>query len=490
MVDSETNREDERSSYAGLATHYLHSSTLPELEVRLSELRFRDYDTLEQRLRLIDQTIEEYNTGLPYDKPMRLSGARRAAIDRIFSGATPLRIQSALLVESSKQQAAAPGDSNGSSNGNGNSSSGSSSNNEVAAWARETLETLQRRSPVSLWVATAQMEFGLRWSIAETFQREHVLAGRMIAHPDFETGVTAVLIDRKKTYEAPSSASSAATPQPPTPPKAKTAANAPPLPRWQPIDSEDEGRLLLNRLFNVAGGTRLPLLTAGDYKEYPFAHFLGLPSEARVHQVIKSPPPGFLGGLVGMDASKGIVEPPPPEANFLSSSSSSSPSSLFSAGALDSPALAPPAPPPAPLAAAAAARLPGDAPDAPIVTRQRVLNYFLRLYGHKVGVREKVTEILRRKTLLRPLSADGSELHRQQQMLRVDEGDDFSGDLDGANTDHHDGGEPGQVEPSSSSSSTRLAPESMGTTTTTATTTTTRRKKGRVVYECVWDYSR
>ena len=71
--------------YAGIATHYIHSTSLPSLESRLAELRFPDDQPLESRLEVINGTIEEFATGLPHDQPMHIAGTLRQAIDRCFS---------------------------------------------------------------------------------------------------------------------------------------------------------------------------------------------------------------------------------------------------------------------------------------------------------------------------------------------------------------------------------------------------------------------
>src|SRR4051812_43002626 len=68
--------------WAGVATHYLHSSSLADLEARLSELKFNDYDDLQKRLRLVNSTVEEFVTGLPPNETFVLSGETRRAIDR------------------------------------------------------------------------------------------------------------------------------------------------------------------------------------------------------------------------------------------------------------------------------------------------------------------------------------------------------------------------------------------------------------------------
>lgn len=68
-------------SYAGIATHYIHSSSLPDVEQRLSELTFDDDATDKEKCSIVNSTIEEFVTGLP-DEPILLAGTRREAIDR------------------------------------------------------------------------------------------------------------------------------------------------------------------------------------------------------------------------------------------------------------------------------------------------------------------------------------------------------------------------------------------------------------------------
>lgn len=79
-------------SYAGVATHYIHSSSLPDLEDRLAELVFADGATLESRNEIVNSTIEEFATGVP-DEPFTLSGEIREAIDRLvmLGSLIPLR---------------------------------------------------------------------------------------------------------------------------------------------------------------------------------------------------------------------------------------------------------------------------------------------------------------------------------------------------------------------------------------------------------------
>jgi 3-hydroxyisobutyryl-CoA hydrolase len=211
--------------YAGVATHYIHSTSLPALERRLAELRFKDYDTLDARLTLIDSTIEEFCTGLPHDEPMLIRGELRNAIDRCFSKTSVPEIIAALQAEEG----------------------------ETKEWAEKTLKTLHQRSPTAVYVTLRQMQLGKRWSIKETFQREHQIATKFMKHPDFTEGVHALLIRKDGA------------------------------PKWQPASLEDIKREdnIADPFFEVEGEERLNLLTEGDFTEYPWAKF-GIPIESSV----------------------------------------------------------------------------------------------------------------------------------------------------------------------------------------------------------------
>lgn len=221
--------------YAGIATHYLHSTTLPMLEGRLAELRFKDYDSMEKRLHLINDTIEEYATGLPHDQPILIGGELRKAVDRCFSKRTVGEILQAL-----KEEPEGP----------------------TREWADKTLATLHARSPTSVHVALKQMQRSKEkeWSIADTFKREHQIAAKFMRHPDFVEGVSAQLIrkDRK--------------------------------PKWQPASLEDidEKDRVAEPFFAISPEVEpLQLLTDSDYAEYPFMKF-GLPREEDVQKVVKA----------------------------------------------------------------------------------------------------------------------------------------------------------------------------------------------------------
>ncbi|KAF6841683.1 3-hydroxyisobutyryl-CoA hydrolase (enoyl-CoA hydratase/isomerase) [Colletotrichum plurivorum] len=209
--------------YSGIATHYLHSTTLPQLESRLAELRFQDDMTMEQRLQIIASTLEEFSTGVPHDEPMAIAGDIRRAIDRCFRWNTIPEIIAAL--EQERGEAA------------------------TGEWAEKTLETLHQRSPTAVNVALKQMRIGATWSIAETFKREHQIATKFMKHPDFTEGVTALLV-RKET------------------------------PKWQPATLGEVDTKATSEFFRTEG-EELKLLNNRDYKKYPYAHF-GVPTEKEV----------------------------------------------------------------------------------------------------------------------------------------------------------------------------------------------------------------
>ncbi|CAG9954222.1 unnamed protein product [Clonostachys rosea f. rosea IK726] len=216
--------------YSGIATHYLHSTSLPDLEGRLAELRFRDSDTLGDRLKSINQTLEEFSTGLPYDQPIQLKGELRNAIDRCFSKNNITDIIQAL------QQEKGP----------------------TEEWAQKTLETLKKRSPTAVHVALRQMRIGGKWDIAKTFQNEHEIATKFMKHPDFTEGVTALLV-RKET------------------------------PKWSPesLEAIPANQNVAKPFLTFDAPEKLELFTDRTFSEYPHRS-LGIPSEAEIEELVSS----------------------------------------------------------------------------------------------------------------------------------------------------------------------------------------------------------
>jgi 3-hydroxyisobutyryl-CoA hydrolase len=218
--------------YHGIATHYIHSSTLQQLEARLAELQFPDYMSMNERFKIINATIEEFSTGLPADKPA-ISGELRKVIDRVFHVDQP-NIEAILASLAEVRD-------------------GANSSAPLKTWAKRTIDTIQTRSPISVAVTLEQMRVGRQWSITETFQKEHEIASQFMAHPDFVEGVTARLIERKKER-----------------------------PNWQPNTLNDVKQSDVSKFFGGnKNGEKLSLINDADYKDYPHA-WIGLPREEEI----------------------------------------------------------------------------------------------------------------------------------------------------------------------------------------------------------------
>jgi len=130
---------------------------------------------------------------------------------------------------------------------------------EIREWADKTIKTIRERSPISVAVTARQMHVAKEWNIAETFQKEHDIATAFMHHPDFIEGVTARLIERKKTR-----------------------------PNWTPNTLEEVTDEEVARFFQ-RGKDVLPLLESGAkaaYKEYPHKN-LALPTEKEILDVWK-----------------------------------------------------------------------------------------------------------------------------------------------------------------------------------------------------------
>lgn len=217
--------------YHGLATHYIHSTSLPALERRLAELRFPDSMNFAQRLSLINSTIEEFVTGLPTKVP-QIHGALRVAIDQCFNPDHGL----AKVLESL-----------------GSIARSSNVPEHLREWSTKTIETIKDRSPTSVAVTLEQMRVAGKWSIADVFRREHAIASGFMKHHDFVEGVTARIIDRSTVR-----------------------------PSWNPNDWKDVHPDQVKAFFEAPNTlTLFNHARENDYYESPYRH-LALPSEAEI----------------------------------------------------------------------------------------------------------------------------------------------------------------------------------------------------------------
>jgi len=262
--------------YAGIATHYIDSSSLPDLEARLAELNFKDYATLTERLSIINETIEEFTTGLPHDQPIQISGDIRTSIDYCFQSAHNIHdILGALEDFQNNNESPA----------------------EVKEWAKKTEDTIRKRSPLSVRVALKQLDAGRQWGIAKTFQHEQHIASKFMEHPDFIEGVTSLLVNKPKTD-----------------------------PKWKLATFNDVTDEVVNDFF-AENPSELQLLREGpdaNYRDYPHA-WIGLPRQSEVEAYVR---------------------------------------------------------------------------DKSVRSKEQVLEHFMYLKKNKLGVREKVNEILERKTVM------------------------------------------------------------------------------------------
>lgn len=153
----------------GIATHYVSSGDLSELESALANLTKEDPDEIDAVIESFfeDWTEEEPATPLKY--------AVRKALDEAFSKPTVEEIV-ASLTEMSKSEG------------------------EVGQWAKTTLDELHLRSPTSLKVALQAVRRGKNMTLGQVLQMEMNAATAFIngASADFVTGVTAVLVDKIK----------------------------------------------------------------------------------------------------------------------------------------------------------------------------------------------------------------------------------------------------------------------------------------------------
>ncbi|KAG6917931.1 hypothetical protein DXG01_000368 [Tephrocybe rancida] len=154
----------------GFATHYIPSRRVPILLDRLASLE-------KAHISVINSTIEEFSAErLAEDKPYLLSGEIRGALDFAFRHAEVEKIFEDLEILINHNSPA------------------------VSQWAKQTLEVLHLRSPTSLKVALKAIRKGKQLTLLETLEMELKIAAAFCnsASPDFKTGITTVLLEKKR----------------------------------------------------------------------------------------------------------------------------------------------------------------------------------------------------------------------------------------------------------------------------------------------------
>jgi len=210
---------------AGIATHYVPSENLSELERRLGEVDYSVATDKADLMEMVNGLINEFSGSVPEGYVYELA-VNRECIDRCFSHRKIEDVISALEKEGSE-------------------------------FANATLKSLLQRSPTSLKVALRQMNDSKNWSIKQTFMNEYKIASRFMAHPDFVAGVSARLIHK-----------------PPT------------TPEWTPSSFDNVSDSVIDEFFAFKGNT-YELLSNSSYAGRSYPYDYGLPSERYVESVVK-----------------------------------------------------------------------------------------------------------------------------------------------------------------------------------------------------------
>ncbi|KAG2189045.1 hypothetical protein INT44_004187 [Umbelopsis vinacea] len=150
-------------SYAGVATHYVPSERLEQLEDRLSDMESSDHE-------VINMVIEEYST-LTDTKQIGFEQETRQIIDRCFRHDTVEAILEALDRE------------------------------RPMSFTREAKAKMLHYSPTSLRVILKILRAGANKTLGECLQMEYDLVQKFMATPDFYEGVDAQLV--RKPREKP-----------------------------------------------------------------------------------------------------------------------------------------------------------------------------------------------------------------------------------------------------------------------------------------------
>ncbi|ODV88764.1 hypothetical protein CANCADRAFT_3410 [Tortispora caseinolytica NRRL Y-17796] len=212
---------------AGIATHYVPSNRLPDLEKRLSELSSSE-PTSHKFFETVNNAIEEFAEDVPedYTPAPFLVGETREKLDHLFQSRRPDSLLAALRADDSE-------------------------------FAQKSLETILQRSPTSVAVACRLYDFGRSLSIKAVLQLENIVAAQFMVTGDFVEGVESKLIHK--------------------PPK---------KPEWNPASLEDVKEADIEEFFVKRPDVPpIPVDPAApDYTQQPYS--FGLPTEAAVSDYI------------------------------------------------------------------------------------------------------------------------------------------------------------------------------------------------------------
>jgi 3-hydroxyisobutyryl-CoA hydrolase len=209
--------------FSGLATHYVPSHRLPELIKALSTVSLHNTDSFT----VVNGVIEDFTESLPQGYKFKYTTEQVQLIEKVFKPSSTIRmIFEALEADGSE-------------------------------FALIALETLKKKSPLSLTASLELLERGAHANIHEALTSELSAAKQFMINSDFNEGVSSKLI--RKSKEVPSW-------------KHKSVSEVNVTKEALPLLKNDP-KLKLNNHFNVT------------FTEYP--HNYGLPKESEIQAFIE-----------------------------------------------------------------------------------------------------------------------------------------------------------------------------------------------------------
>ncbi|SCU83953.1 LAMI_0C05512g1_1 [Lachancea mirantina] len=162
---------------AGLASNYVSSSNLTDLQARLAELPVEDSERMYE---ITASALEEFSTGLPEGYQFAYSPAKLDVIEKCFDINLGLDAILKKLAQTAESASATP---------------------ETKEFAVETLRKLGTKSPVSLQVAVEQFLRNRHSDVESALKQDLVTATNMCADPkvEFAAATKHKLIDKQKT---------------------------------------------------------------------------------------------------------------------------------------------------------------------------------------------------------------------------------------------------------------------------------------------------
>eukprot|EP01027_Heterolobosea_sp_BB2_P001591 GEZU01002394.1.p1 GENE.GEZU01002394.1~~GEZU01002394.1.p1 ORF type:complete len:226 (+),score=40.47 GEZU01002394.1:94-771(+) len=153
-----------KHSYAGIGTHSSLSTNIRPLLESLGELQDFEMDTIHRTIVMFDYSSEE---------PSPLSLHDYLPVIEDCFGGSPKRVEE--IVARLTNAAELP---------------------STAAWAKEALEMLKKKSPTALQVTLRAMNDAEKRDLGEQMKFDYRAAQKMMRHPDFMEGLRAFIIEK------------------------------------------------------------------------------------------------------------------------------------------------------------------------------------------------------------------------------------------------------------------------------------------------------